>query len=165
MKKGSEGDKMLDLMPTMLVLTPFSLFGVFKVFHMIKEKLLIRKGYYKVVFRMSNFRKNHTYIKPEKDNIKVGERIYPFSNSSGYVYFNGTTPEIEYDVNGSQINFLKDKKTSTLDAAGLDSLAKRTYNLGKRHGSRNEKILTLLVFGSLGASVLTLLLVYSLVAG
>jgi hypothetical protein len=158
------GKEAMQVLEYLVIFLPFTMFGTFTFLMWVREKMMVKKGFYKVFFRLPNFRKIHTYIKPDKDSIKTKDNTYPFSNSIGYVYFNGNTPEVEYDVNGEQINFLKDE-TSEFDPKGLSALGFRTFNYGKKQGKKEEKIILLGVFVAAGASVLSALLLWGTMGG
>jgi len=161
---------MYDILPMMLYLNIFSMplagFGMMKLVEWIKTKLLVRKGYFRAYFRLANHRKMMKMVRPDKSSITIQigmkEKIYPFSNGIGYIYFNGNTPEIEYDLNGDQINFVDREKTSTLDPDNLSSLGQRTYNLGKRAGRRKDQLILIVAIIAAGAAVFNVMLMMGL---
>lgn len=148
----------------LVFLFPFAILGIYWLMTFLKEKWLVKKGFFRVIFRLSNHRKMVKWIKPDKDCItgRGLNKIYPFSDSIGFIYYNSSTPEIEYDVDGNQINFMEKKKTSDLDPSNLSSLGFRTYNLGKKHGKRGDSLVMILSAVAAGVGVLTLLLVMGL---
>jgi len=145
-------------------LIPLAVVGAVKVVNWLKINWLVRNGHFRVTFRLENHRKRIKFIKPDIDVISYNGRSYPFKNASGYVYYAGNIPEVEYDIHGEQINFLEKNTTSTLDGKNLSALGQRTYNLGKAHGKRIDNIILAVTFVGAGISFLTLLLVASTMA-
>ena len=145
----------LELLLYIAILAPFAMFGLYKLLVWVFEMYKVKKGHFKVTFRMPNHRKFSKFIKPEKDNLKQGEKTFPFSAATGFVAYSGNTPEIEYDKDEHQINFDDIKNTSIIDAKGLSALGKRAYNLGKIEAQKNDKIMMFLMFAVVGATLIS----------
>lgn len=142
-----------------LILLPFAGFGVYKMINFLKTYILVRKGYFKAYFRTPNRRKISKLVKPDGDSIELKfsimgkKRIYPFSDDIGYIYFDGNTPEVEYDLDGEQINFSDRKTDSKFDSQDLNTLAQRTFNAGKRAAESEDKYQKIATYIAAGASV------------
>jgi hypothetical protein len=141
-----------------VLLLPFAMFGVWKIMHKVKAWQLVKKGYFKATFRMANHRKNTTFVKPEKSWIKTGNRVYPFSEDSGFIYYNSGTPEIEYDYDGQQINFENVHKSETIDPIRLHLLVMRFFNLGKKSVKGRDNLILPLLIVACGISAICLML-------
>lgn len=125
--------------------TIFAVIGIYNVTRMLGDMMAVRKGAFRVIFRLPNNRIQKKLIKPDKESVKVGDKIYSFTNGAGYVYYEGSTPIIEYDVNGNQINFLDKIEKTTLDPEGLNSLFFRIYNAGKASAMKTDTTQMLLI--------------------
>lgn len=141
---------------------PFTLFGIWVLMNKVKQILQVRKGFFKVTFRMANHRKKSIMMKPEKTWFKYKDRIYSFSEDAGFIYYNSGTPEIEYDYDGNQINFDEMREKNSLDPSRLHQLCMRFYNLGKMSGKVKDKWTLVLLAVSCGTSVLCLLMLVSM---
>lgn len=123
----------------------FAVIGVWTIGQKLTEILAVRKGAFKVRFRKPNNRVTTRYIVPDKESIKTKEKIYPFSNASGMVYYEGNTPVIEYDIFGKQINFQSQIESTPLDPEGLNTLFFRIYNAGKAAAMKTDLVKGLII--------------------
>lgn len=153
---------------------PFSLIGLFVGLVWLKERYLISKGYYKCVFRLSNFRTKIKYMRPENNIIQDKEfKTLDFPLGAGYIFFEGdigSKPVMEYNAARKPINFLPTLNDVKRDSATQDSLMQRVYNLGIRAGIKDlEKLKQYIIIGLIlsGASlaILVLLLTGNLEVG
>jgi len=152
----------MDDLIVVFFLLPLSMYGVWKIMNKIKAWYLVRKGYFKAIFRMANHRKMSSFIRPEKSWVKHGRRVYPFSEDSGFIYYNSGTPEIEYDYDGQQINFENVAKSETIDPIRLHLLVMRFYNLGKKSVKGRDNLILPLLVVACGISAICLLLLLSM---
>lgn len=129
----------------------FAVIGVYHLGTIVTEIMAVRKGAFKVRFRKPNNRTQTKLIVPDKESIKSGEKIYPFSNAAGYVYYEGNTPVIEYDINGNQINFMERITSTPLDPQGLNTLFFRIYNAGKAAAMKTDMMKALIIIAVVAA--------------
>lgn len=145
-------------------MTIFAIVGIATLINTISQILAVHGGAYKVYFRLPNHRKRTAYLKPEKESIRDSRagKTYPFANSLGYVWYEGNTPTIEYDVNGNQLNFINLAKTSAIDPSALDTLYMRAFNLGKAKGKMKDTIVLIFQIIGIIINVAVLLLVLNI---
>lgn len=148
---------------SLLVLTaPLAMAGTWFIASWLREKIQVRKGFFKAYFRQKNHRKIMRMVKPEGDYVRIRNSAYPFNDSSGCIYYEGTTPTIEYNEHGEQLNFINKDKT-TVDSINVDALMTRTYNLGKSHGSKDLNYIKIFSLVAAGASVFGVILLMSII--
>jgi hypothetical protein len=152
---------MVEVLSLLVLTGPLAVWGCWSIGNWLKEKILVRRGYFKAYFRQKNHRKIMRVVKPEGDYIRIRKNAYPFNDGLGYIYYEGNTPTIEYNEHGQQLNFIT-KEKETVDAINVDALMTRTYNLGKSHGSKDIQMIKIASFVAAGASVLCTLLVMGL---
>jgi len=152
---------MMTIVSVLIFSIPLAGWGAYQLGEALITKIKVRKGHFKAYFRQKNHRKTEKLVKPEGDHIRVHGDLYPFSDSNGYIYYEGDTPTIEYNEHGEQINFLNEK-SNTMDATDLNALAKRTYNLGKSHGAKNENLILLGVMAAAGVSIFNTLMIWGI---
>lgn len=144
---------------------PLAGVGLYYFFRGINEKIMVKRGYYKVKLRLENFRVKIKYMKPENGCFTTKDlKTYSFSNTPGKVFFEGNTPVVEYDARKQQIDFNNAYK-DRFDSASKDVILQRVYNLGQRMGAVGQKKMMNLLFGSLICSGLTLLILILLLSG
>lgn len=153
---------------TLIIMLPLAGLGMWKLMQFLQDKLKIRKGFYRVTFRMSNHRKISRWIKPDKSYIKYKDKVYPFSDKAGLVFYSGLggIPEIEYNEFGDQINFIESDKSAMFDPNTISLMAIRMFNLGKKAAKTSTKDMLFMVsvIGA-GSSVITMLLLFSFIQG
>lgn len=147
-----------------IVILPFTFLGMMQFIVWLKEKMLVRKGFYKVIFRMPNHRIIKAFLKPAGKTITHKSNTYGFSDLPEYIYYNGNTPQIEFNQEGSQINFGEITKSPEIDPQVIDAIGKRSYNLGKKESKREEKITLILLLVAAGCSSLSALMLWQLLA-
>ena len=154
----------LYLYLSMLGMLPFFAFGAFILTKRLLEWYYVRQGKYKVIFRLSNYRTKTEFIKPKIDSFEYSGKTFNFSQQPGFVYFEGSTPVIEYDIKGKQINFVEEIK-SEVDPENLDAVLFRTYNLGKRDSLKGQQIIFYLMVAAAVGSIVSAIILITLITG
>lgn len=145
---------------------PFVFAGAYYLFQKFNILLKVKKGHYRVVLRLPNYRKKKFLLKPESGLFKFKNNQLSLNTEPGYVYFDGNVPVVEYDYYGNQINFNeKTGESKNFEGERLSSVMERIYNLGFSIAAEKTKKLEQMVMIIVGTTGLTLLILLLLLHG
>lgn len=156
---------MKALTQIVVFMLPLAGIGIYRATLWIKEKIMVKRGYYKVKLRLDNYRIKTVFMKPENGCFTTKNlKTYNFSSTPGKVFFDGNTPVVEYDSRDQQIDF-KNEYRDRFDSASKDVILQRVYNLGQRMGSLGQKKMMNILYGTLLCSGLTVVILFLLLNG
>lgn len=137
---------------SILVLSPFAIIGVYKIFNWFREMFLVRKGNVEMAFLTGNRGFKFGWGKPNGDQIDYGKhKMYKFSPKK--LYRHGSKPLALFNENSiEQLDPLTTQE-SKLDTSRLSELLIRYFNLGVISTMSKEKVMTILLIIAVAAAI------------
>lgn len=132
---------------------PLAFFGVYFIMDIIVERIKVKLGNLRVMYRTKNFRMKKHFSKPSGGKIKVGKHFLPFSNDPRFIGFDGIIPVTVYNELGRQVDISDPDEKSSIDPEYFSNLITESYNLGIVSSIKKDRLLMLLVIAAVAAGI------------
>lgn len=127
------------------MMMPLSFGGVYLIMDKVIERIRIKMGHLKVIYRTKNYRLKKKFSKPKGGKISVGKHNLPFNNDPEFIGFDGPSPVTIYNELGRQVNISTPEEEPEIDPDYYSNLVTEAYNLGIVSSIRKDKTLMLFI--------------------